>query len=212
MSFTPPPYPYERLDVLRKLASAHDGGPIECSIGTPIDAPPAAVLDGARQGYRRSGLSDLAGFARLRAPRPSAGCSAASASPSRSNDVAACIGTKEFVGTMAGYLHLRSPERDTVLYPAISYPTYAMGAMLAGFARCPSPCATGDSTSTRSIPMTRRAPWSCGRTRRPIRLGTSTTSSASLPGVATTTCRSRVTSVTRSSRGPSAEDDPRARQ
>jgi aspartate/methionine/tyrosine aminotransferase len=27
---------------------------------------------------------------------------------------------------------LRSPERDTVLYPAVSYPTYAMGAVLAG--------------------------------------------------------------------------------
>jgi len=53
-----------------------------------------------------------------------------------SNDVAACIGTKEFVGTLAGYLHLRTPERDTVLYPAISYPTYAMGATLAGLRRC----------------------------------------------------------------------------
>ena len=29
-------------------------------------------------------------------------------------------------------LRLRLPERDTVLYPAVSYPTYAMGAALAG--------------------------------------------------------------------------------
>ena len=48
------------------------------------------------------------------------------------DQLAACVGTKEFVGTVAGYLHLRSPECDTVLYPAISYPTYAMGATLAG--------------------------------------------------------------------------------
>src|SRR5204862_244880 len=27
---------------------------------------------------------------------------------------------------------LRDPQRDTVLYPAVSYPTYAMGALLAG--------------------------------------------------------------------------------
>ena len=30
------------------------------------------------------------------------------------------------------YLKLRDPSRDTVLYPAISYPTYEMGATLAG--------------------------------------------------------------------------------
>ena len=34
------------------------------------------------------------------------------------DDLAACVGTKEFVASLAGYLHLRTPERDTVLYPA----------------------------------------------------------------------------------------------
>jgi aspartate/methionine/tyrosine aminotransferase len=46
--------------------------------------------------------------------------------------IGACIGTKEFVGTLPQLLHLRRPDRDTVLYPAVSYPTYAMGAVLAG--------------------------------------------------------------------------------
>jgi aspartate/methionine/tyrosine aminotransferase len=54
-------------------------------------------------------------------------------------DVAACIGTKEFVGTLPQWLRLRSPERDTVLYPAVSYPTYAMGATLAGCRAVPVP-------------------------------------------------------------------------
>ena len=62
---------------------------------------------------------------------------------SSANDVAACVGTKEFVATLAGYLHLRSPERDTVLYPAISYPTYAMGATLAGLRPVPVTVANG---------------------------------------------------------------------
>ena len=44
MTFTPPPYPYERLDGLRKIASEHEGGPIDCSIGTPVDAPPDEAL------------------------------------------------------------------------------------------------------------------------------------------------------------------------
>jgi aspartate/methionine/tyrosine aminotransferase len=46
--------------------------------------------------------------------------------------VAACIGTKEFVATVPQWLRLREPARDTVLYPAVSYPTYEMGATLAG--------------------------------------------------------------------------------
>jgi aspartate/methionine/tyrosine aminotransferase len=46
--------------------------------------------------------------------------------------VAACVGTKEFVASVAGFLHLQDETRDTVLFPAISYPTYAMGATLAG--------------------------------------------------------------------------------
>ena len=46
--------------------------------------------------------------------------------------MAACIGTKELVAGVPQWLRLRTPERDTVLYPAVSYPTYAMGATLAG--------------------------------------------------------------------------------
>jgi succinyldiaminopimelate transaminase len=131
VSFTPPPYPYERLDVIRKLASVHEGGAIECSIGTPIDPPPQAVLEELAKAIGARGYPTSQGSLDLRE-------SAAGWMQRRfgvtvsANDVAACIGTKEFVGTMAGYLHLRSPERDTVLYPAISYPTYAMGATLAG--------------------------------------------------------------------------------
>jgi aspartate/methionine/tyrosine aminotransferase len=47
-------------------------------------------------------------------------------------NLAVCIGTKEFVGTTPQYLKLRRPDRDTILYPAVSYPTYEMGAILAG--------------------------------------------------------------------------------
>ncbi|MEO7571107.1 MAG: pyridoxal phosphate-dependent aminotransferase, partial [Acidimicrobiales bacterium] len=46
--------------------------------------------------------------------------------------VAACVGTKELVAGLPQWLRLRRPDLDTVLYPAISYPTYAMGATLAG--------------------------------------------------------------------------------
>ena len=41
------------------------------------------------------------------------------------------MGTKELVASVPHVLRLRQPDRDTVLYPAVSYPTYAMGAALA---------------------------------------------------------------------------------
>ncbi len=44
----------------------------------------------------------------------------------------ACIGTKELVASLPRVLSLRDPSRDTVLYPAAAYPTYEMGALLAG--------------------------------------------------------------------------------
>ena len=136
MSFAPPPYPYERLDDLKRLAAKHEGGPIDCSIGTPVDAPPPAVIaelaraSGIR-GYPTSqGSGDLreacAGWLQRRF-----GVDVAI------DGLAACIGTKELVATTAGYLHLRSPQRDTVLYPEVSYPTYAMGATLAGLRSVP---------------------------------------------------------------------------
>ena len=128
MSFVPPPYPYERLGELKFLAEQHEGGVIDCSIGTPIDPPPALALEVLARGEDARGYPPSAGSPAYRQSaadwlRRSFGVVV------NENELAACMGTKEFVASLAGYLH--SPERDTVLYPAISYPTYAMGATLA---------------------------------------------------------------------------------
>jgi succinyldiaminopimelate transaminase len=131
MSFSPPPYPYERLDGLREAAARHEGGAIDCSIGTPVDPPPAVVVAELARATGARGYPPSAGTPRYR--------EAAAGWLRRRFDVdvsashlAACVGTKEFVASLANYLHLRRGDRDTVLYPAISYPTYAMGATLAG--------------------------------------------------------------------------------
>ena len=43
--FVPPPYPYDRLTELVRVAEALPGGAVDLSIGTPCDAPPAVVLE-----------------------------------------------------------------------------------------------------------------------------------------------------------------------
>lgn len=129
--FVPPPYPYDRLDGLKAVAAELPGGLVDLSIGTPCDLPPAAVLEalassGAERGYP-----------------PSVGTVAYRAAAARwlqrrlgvdldPGQIAACVGTKELVAGIPQWLRLRRPDLDTVLYPAISYPTYAMGATLGG--------------------------------------------------------------------------------
>jgi aspartate/methionine/tyrosine aminotransferase len=65
--------------------------------------------------------------------------------------VAACVGTKEFVATAAWFLRLRTPGRDTVLAPALAYPTYAMGARLAGCRVVEVPAAADGSLDLSSV-------------------------------------------------------------
>ena len=142
MSFQPPAYPYERLDGLKAVASTFDGGAIDCSIGTPIDPPPDFVLEELARGVGARGYPPSAGTVDFR-DAAAGWMHRRFGLDVRPDDLAACVGTKEFVASLAGYLHLRSPERDTVLYPAISYPTYAMGATLAGLRAVAVPLVKG---------------------------------------------------------------------
>ncbi len=137
MTFVVPPYPYDRLEPAKRAATAVPGGLVDLSVGTPCDAPPAAVIEvlgssGTERGYPTSlgspALRDAAaGWLQRRF----------GVTVSASSEVAACIGTKEFVATTPAYLHLLRDDRDTVLYPAVSYPTYEMGALLAGLRAVP---------------------------------------------------------------------------
>jgi succinyldiaminopimelate transaminase len=131
VTFRLPPYPYDRLDGLAKLAEAHPGGMVDCSIGTPCDPPLPSVVEALATSDTERGYPASAGSAQLR--------QAAAAWLARRfgldeppASVAACVGTKELVASAPHVLRLRQPDRDTVLYPAVSYPTYAMGAELAG--------------------------------------------------------------------------------
>jgi succinyldiaminopimelate transaminase len=130
--FVPPPYPYDRLTELRAIADAHEGGVVDLSVGTPFDAPPAAVISAlGSSGAERTYPPSLGTPAYRNA---AAGWLARRLGVTVNPDtqVAACLGTKELVAGLPHWLQLRTPSRDTVLYPAVSYPTYDMGARLAG--------------------------------------------------------------------------------
>ena len=129
--FTPPPLVWETLGDVRAEAERFPGGAIDLTIGTPTDPPPPAVVAALGGSGAGAGLPAVDRHAaapagrvgldgpparRHRAGRPGRGHRRARRSWSP-----AC---RSGCGCAA-------PDRDTVLYPAISYPTYAMGATLA---------------------------------------------------------------------------------
>ena len=133
-------YPYDRLAPLRDAAGRHAGGCVDLSVGDPCDPPPPAAVEalagsGAERSYPTSvGSPALRGAAAGWLARRFG----VEVPPER---IAACMGTKELIASLPRLLQLRAGagERDTVLYPAVAYPTYAAGAKLAGLRAVPVP-------------------------------------------------------------------------
>src|SRR3954453_18786242 len=138
-AFVPPPYPHDRLGPIRATAAAVPGGILDASVGTPVDPMPAVALDAltaaapAGTGYPATIGSATFREAAVGWVERRFGCLLTV------DDVIACIGTKEVVASLPRMLSLRDPSRDTVLYPAVAYPTYEMGALLAGLRAVPVP-------------------------------------------------------------------------
>ena len=129
--FVPPPYPYDRLDAFKAVAAKHQGGVIDLSVGDPCDPPSAAVIAVLSSSNLERGYPPSIGIEPLRA--------AVRSWMQRKFDIdiplsqiAAAVGSKEYVVTTPQWMKLRTPSRDTVLFPAVSYPSYAMGATLSG--------------------------------------------------------------------------------
>jgi succinyldiaminopimelate transaminase len=130
--FVPPPYPYDRLDEVKAIAAKHPGGAIDLSIGDPCDPPPAAVMAALNSPDAARSYPPSIGTPAFRHAASDWIARRLGATVDPDRELAAVVGTKEFVASLPQYLKLRDPSRDTVLYPAISYPTYEMGATLAG--------------------------------------------------------------------------------
>ena len=125
-----PDFPWDTLAPAKARAQAHPDGIVDLSIGTPVDATPdiarQALADAANSpGYPlTSGTPDLreaiVGYLGRR-------WEARDLAPEATLPV---IGTKELVAWLPTLLGLGSA--DMIVLPAVAYPTYAVGATLAG--------------------------------------------------------------------------------
>ena len=188
--FVPPPYPYERLAPLKADAEAVPGGLVDCSIGDPCDPVPAPVAD-ALAAAVQSGVRypPSIGTAQLR----EAACGWLDRRLGVAVDPAAVDrvrrAPRSSSASLPHHLHLRDPERDTVLHPDVAYPTYEMGAMLGGLRPVPVP-ADADGrldldaieAGANSLALCRARPSPAGRSSRRSSPGSRRRSRLSRPG------------------------------
>ncbi|MFE6969489.1 succinyldiaminopimelate transaminase [Isoptericola sp. NPDC057653] len=132
------PYPWDTLGDVRATAHDHPGGVVDLSIGTPVDPTPAVVRDALAAASDAHGYPLTHGTPALRAAvagwfarrRGVPGLDPAAVLPT--------VGSKELVGLLPSLLGLG--PGDVVVHPAVAYPTYDVGARLAGA----TPLATDD--------------------------------------------------------------------
>jgi len=124
-----PAFPWDSLAGAAELARKHPDGIVDLSVGTPVDPVPDVVRAALRAADDSPGYPATAGTAALR--EAAAGWLArrhgVSVDPAA---VLPVIGTKEFIASLPTLLGCG--PGDIVAYPALAYPTYDVGARLAG--------------------------------------------------------------------------------
>jgi succinyldiaminopimelate transaminase len=124
-----PAYTWDRIAPLGEKARLHPGGAVDLSMGTPVDPVPAVIRSALAEASDAPGYPATWGTASLRAA--AAGWLERSLSVTvPPDDVLPVIGTKEFIAWLPVMLGLG--PGDVMVYPELAYPTYEIGARLAG--------------------------------------------------------------------------------
>jgi succinyldiaminopimelate transaminase len=120
-----PDFPWDALAPYGEKARSHPQGIIDLSQGTPVDPTPEFIQQAFRDASNSPSYPVTAGTAELRAAIKKWAIDRLGATGEF--DVLPLIGSKELVAWLPTYL-----ESSTVLIPEIAYPTYHVGAVLAG--------------------------------------------------------------------------------
>ncbi|MCW2542993.1 MAG: succinyldiaminopimelate transaminase [Frankiales bacterium] len=123
-----PEFPWDRLAPYGGRARAHPDGIVDLSIGTPVDPTPALVQDALRAGSDSPGYPLTIGSPSLREALVSWVDRRLGAVVAE-DQVVPSIGSKELVSLLPSLLGLSG---QSVLVPLMAYPTYDVGARLAG--------------------------------------------------------------------------------
>ncbi|MFC7580976.1 succinyldiaminopimelate transaminase [Schaalia naturae] len=129
-----PDFPWDTLAVARRTAQQHPGGICDLSVGTPVDPTPLFIREALAEASDAPGYPQVVGTSEVR--------DAILAWAARRNMVDVgrqgtipTIGSKEAVAWLPALLGVS--QGDIVLVPAAAYPTYDVGARLAGATAVP---------------------------------------------------------------------------
>ncbi len=125
-----PDFPWDHLREYGDRARAHPGGIVDLSVGTPVDPTPEVVQRALAGAVDAPGYPTTVGRADTRRACVDWLTRRFGVTGLGLDAVLPVIGSKELIASLP--VHLGLGERDLVVYPRLAYPTYEVGARLAG--------------------------------------------------------------------------------
>jgi len=125
-----PDYPWEAMAPYLAKASEHPGGAVNLSIGTPVDPTPQLVQDALKAAANAPGYPTVHGTPALREAIAGWFERRRGVSGLDPRNIMPTVGSKELVAWLPLLLGLK--PGDVVVRPKVAYPTYDIGATLAG--------------------------------------------------------------------------------
>jgi succinyldiaminopimelate transaminase len=125
-----PDFPWDSLTEHKARARAHPDGIVDLSVGTPVDPVPASIREALASVADISGYPATHGTPALRAAAVEALGRRHGITGLRPESVLPTIGSKELVAWLPTLLGAGAGE--VVAIPELAYPTYEVGALLAG--------------------------------------------------------------------------------
>jgi succinyldiaminopimelate transaminase len=125
-----PDFPWDRLASDGERARAHPGGVVDLSVGTPVDPTPQVVQQALAEAADSPGYPVTVGRADTRQACVDWLARRFDVSGLDVSAVLPVVGSKELIASLPTQLGLGAG--DLVVYPELAYPTYEVGAVLAG--------------------------------------------------------------------------------
>jgi succinyldiaminopimelate transaminase len=125
-----PDFPWDRLVPYADTARAHPGGIVDLSVGTPVDPTPLLVREALAAASDAPGYPQTHGTPALREAVAAWFARRRGVPDVDPGGVLPTIGSKELVAWLPTLLGLG--PGDVVVHPEVAYPTYDVGARLAG--------------------------------------------------------------------------------
>ncbi|WP_099023995.1 succinyldiaminopimelate transaminase [Mycolicibacterium palauense] len=125
-----PVFPWDTLADVTATARAHPGGIVDLSVGTPVDPVAPVIREALAAASASPGYPTTAGTPRLRESAVAALARRYGVTGVPESAVLPVIGTKELIAWLPTLLALGAD--DLVVIPELAYPTYDVGARLAG--------------------------------------------------------------------------------